>query len=259
MTTLELDKHAISKKIRQLRQERHWTQAELAKLLGLSQNRLSELERGKGSFTAEQLIAVLTTFNVPIDYFAKAKGKKSNADQLQNALARLGATHLIELEALPSDTVKDAVSAIRETLISAEYSRYLTGIAPVIVKNGRNINLFRLRAELAEAGLDRRLGWVLDNTLEAIRRELKHELPREAALAYRQTELLLEPLLASWREERGAWKYEHAPEDFLDPDINSRQTAEELRADASAISKRWRILTGIKVEDFVHALEMARV
>lgn len=256
MTTLELDKRAISKKIRQLRQERRWTQAEFAKLLGLSQSRLSELEHGQGSFTAEQLLAILTAFNVPVDYFAK--GKKSNTDQIQNALARFGATHLLELEALPSETVKDAATAIRETLVSAEYSRYITGIAPVIVKNGRNINLVKLRSELAEVGLERRLGWVLDNTLEAIRRELKRELPREATLAYRQTELLLEPLLNSWRKEDAAWKHDHATEDLLDSDIASKKSVEETRAESSAISKHWHILTGIKVENFIHALEMAR-
>jgi transcriptional regulator with XRE-family HTH domain len=256
MTTLELDKHEISKKIRQLRQERRWTQASLAKLLGLSQNRLSELERGQGSFTAEQLLAILTTFNVPVDFFSRAK--KSNTDQLQNALARFGAEHLLELEALPSETVKDAATAIRETLVSAEYSRYITGIAPVIVKNGRNINLYKLRAELAEAGLERRLGWVLDNTLEAIRHELKRELPREATLAYRKTELLLEPLITSWRKDDAAHKHGHAAEDFLDPEIASQKSVDEVRAESSPISKRWRILTRIQVDDFIRALEAVR-
>jgi transcriptional regulator with XRE-family HTH domain len=256
MTTLELDKHEISKKIRRLRQDRRWTQTALAKLLGLSQNRLSELERGQGSFTAEQLLAILTTFNVPVDFFSRAK--KSNTDQLQNALARFGAEHLLELEALPSETVKDAAAAIRETLVSAEYSRYITGIAPVIVKNGRNINLYKLRAELAEAGLERRLGWVLDNTLEAVRLELKRELPREAALAYRKTELLLEPLITSWRKDDAAHKGGHAADDFLDPEIASQKSVDEVRAESSPISKRWHILTRIQLDDFIRALEAAR-
>ena len=39
-------------------------QSRLARLLGLSQNRLSEIERGEGSFTAEQLIVLLKTFNL---------------------------------------------------------------------------------------------------------------------------------------------------------------------------------------------------
>src|SRR5687767_6460102 len=42
----------IVEKVRRLRQENRWTQARLAHLLGFSQNRLSEIERGRGSFTA---------------------------------------------------------------------------------------------------------------------------------------------------------------------------------------------------------------
>jgi transcriptional regulator with XRE-family HTH domain len=44
----------IARNVRELRKERRWTQAELAKRLDLSQARLSEIEGGDGSFTAEQ-------------------------------------------------------------------------------------------------------------------------------------------------------------------------------------------------------------
>lgn len=258
MKTLDQDRSQISKKIRQLRQERHWTQAQLAKLLGLSQNRLSELETGQGSFSAEQLIAILTHFNVPIDYFSSEKrSKDSNGDQLQNALARFGASHLAELETLPSDAVKDALAAIRETLVGTDSSRQITGIAPVIAKNIRNLNLHKLRSQLAEAGLERRLGWVLDNTLEAIRRERKKELPREWTLAYRQAEILLEPVLTAWKQESPR-KYSKEPEDLLDGDITSQKTLDEVRKNGSDISKRWRIITGFQVDDFVRALVAAR-
>jgi transcriptional regulator with XRE-family HTH domain len=258
MKTLDQDRSQISKKIRQLRHERHWTQAQLAKLLGLSQNRLSELETGQGSFTAEQLIAILTYFNVPIDYFSsERKSKDSNGDQLQNALARFGASHLSELQTLPSDAVKDALAAIRETLVGTDSARQVAGIAPVIAKNIRNINLYKLRAQLAEAGLERRLGWVLENTLEAIRRERKKELPREWALAYRQADILLEPILHTWKQE-SLLKYAKEPEDLLDGDISSQETLDETRKDGSEISKRWRIITGFQVDDFARALEAAR-
>lgn len=257
MTTLDQDRSQISKKIRQLRLDRRWTQAQLAKLLGLSQNRLSELETGQGSFTAEQLIAILTHFNVPIDYFSSQKrSKDSNGDQLQNALARFGASHLAELEALPSDAVKDALTAIRETLVGTDSSRQIAGIAPVIAKNIRNLNLYKLRAQLAEAGLERRLGWVLDNTLEAIRRERRKELPREWTLAYRQAEILLAPVLNTWK--LSLRKYAKEPEDLLDGGITSQETLDEVRKNGSAISKRWRIITGFQVDDFVRALEAAQ-
>jgi len=97
---------SIAGKVRQLRTERRWTQAQLAKLLGLSQNRLSEIELGQGSFTAEQLLVVLKTFNVPVDYFASSKA--SAESQLQNALARLGGSHLFESsEVLPTEALKE--------------------------------------------------------------------------------------------------------------------------------------------------------
>src|SRR5262245_15672041 len=92
--SLDAERRRIADQVRALRQERHWTQATLADRLGLSQSRLSEIERGAGSFTAEQLLAMLRTFNVPLSYFA-APTRDPEAE-IQNALARLGAAHLQE-------------------------------------------------------------------------------------------------------------------------------------------------------------------
>jgi transcriptional regulator with XRE-family HTH domain len=64
--TTELDRirlHIVDK-VRALRRARRLTQAELAGKLGLSQARLSEIESGDGSFTAEQLVVILRLFNV---------------------------------------------------------------------------------------------------------------------------------------------------------------------------------------------------
>ncbi|MFA6318238.1 MAG: helix-turn-helix transcriptional regulator, partial [Elusimicrobiota bacterium] len=136
----------IGQRARKLRQERHWTQAALAKVLGLSQNRLSEVEHGKGSFTAEQLLTILKTFNVPIDYFAPPKATVS---ELQNALARLGAAHLAEsAEVLPTERLKEALAVIREVLAVAESPRQITGLAPVLVNHAASLNLAKLRTEL---------------------------------------------------------------------------------------------------------------
>lgn len=254
MTTLELNKHAISKKIRQLRQDRRWTQASLAKLLGLSQSRLSELETGQGSFTAEQLIAILTTFNVPVEHFATIK--RPEADQLQNALARLGASHLVETETLPSEQIKDALDVIRETLASSDNARHIAALAPVIVNNIHSLNLPKLRAQLAELGLERRFAWVIENTWEALRHELGKDLPRSTKVAYERARIGLQFVRAElWS---AAKKAKTAPEDILDNDIASDKSVGETRKESSAISKQWRILTGIQVEDFVRALEAAR-
>lgn len=254
MTTIEQDRLGISKKIRQLRQERRWTQAAFAKLLGLSQSRLSELEHGQGSFTAEQLLVVLATFNVPIDHFAKIR--KPEVDRRQNALARLGASHLMENESLPSEQIKDALSAIREALVAADSARHIAAIAPVIVKNVNNINFNRLHVRLAELGLERRLSWALENTEEALKNELAKGLPRATAVAYARARIRVRFALAEQRNSHPVGKSD--PEDILDLDIASEESKEETRQESSAISKRWRILTRIQVEDFIRALEAAR-
>lgn len=61
----------IAGKIRALRWDRHWTQVELARKLGLSQGRYSEIERGQGSFTAEQFLEMLKLFQVPVSHFTE--------------------------------------------------------------------------------------------------------------------------------------------------------------------------------------------
>jgi DNA-binding XRE family transcriptional regulator len=42
---------SVGRKVRQLREERRWSQAELAEKLELSQTRLSDIERGRASFS----------------------------------------------------------------------------------------------------------------------------------------------------------------------------------------------------------------
>ena len=63
---LEKTKADIARKVHDLRRGRRWTQAELARRLDLSQSRLSEVERGDGSFTAEQFLTILRLFNVSV-------------------------------------------------------------------------------------------------------------------------------------------------------------------------------------------------
>lgn len=247
---------SIGEGIRKLRRERSWTQARLAELLGISQNYLSELERGQGSFSAEQLLTILRHFNVPIDYFEPSKTPIEG--QIQNALARQGARHLIErTDIIPSERLKDAADAIRETLLCADSARQITALAPVLTAHARNLNLPKLKAQLAEAGVGRRLPWVVENTREALARELsRRELPRRLAVAYEQARLILQDALPPWTLA-GTGKAKDFPEDILDPDIASEKSREEVRKESSKISRRWRILSRIRVEDFIQALRAA--
>src|SRR5688572_8921705 len=121
-------KTSIGPKVRELRRGRRWTQAELARRLGLSQARLSEIERGAGTFSAEQFIEILRLFNVPVSHFA-LDARPDPDSELQNVLARLGAFELHEPEALPSERIVDVNEAIRQTLVTGS-ARLVAALAP---------------------------------------------------------------------------------------------------------------------------------
>lgn len=254
---LEKDRAEVAKKVRELRRERHWTQAELSRRLDLSQGRLSEVERGAGSFTAEQFLAILKLFNVPVSHFSGAA--PDQASELQNALARLGAVHLQEsADVLPSERLTEVRDVVREALVAAEFPRSITALAPVLVRNVDRLRLKRLELQLADAGLERRLAWLVDNTLEVIGDEL-HLAPRGPwRQLCRRAEVVLGTFLDGVNAERASRPSVPAL-DILDADIRSKQTLEEVVASSSPISRRWGIVTSLQPRDFAEALRAARV
>jgi transcriptional regulator with XRE-family HTH domain len=245
---------SIARKVRKLRSQRRWTQAELAKRLGLSQSRLSEIERGQGSFTAEQFLVILRLFNVSLSHFAHTQQPSA---ELQNALARLGAAHLREREdTLVSERFDEVEDVLKEVLFTAESPRQVTSLAPVIVQNIDRISFGSLRARFIEAGLQRRLGWLIENVLEAVRRELSQSLPRDRMRQYRRAEVVLGALPILGLPLRG--DAGDTPDTLiLDPDILSADTLREVKASRSKISRRWGIVTGLQPDDFVAALRAA--
>jgi transcriptional regulator with XRE-family HTH domain len=256
---LESVRGTIAKKVRELRRGRHWNQVELAQRLGLSQSRLSEIERGSGSFTAEQFLLIMQLFNVSVGDFASGR-RKQNAE-IQNALARLGAGHLQEsTNVLLSAQLEEVGTVVREVLIAAESPRHITALAPVLVHNADRINLAKLDAHFVEAKLERRLAWLIANTLEAIRQELDQVLHRPWASLYRRAEVVL----SSWLEfltpaeivQRS--HVETKPIDILDRDIRSKKSLEQTKACSSDISWRWGIVSSLQPADFVEALRAAR-
>jgi hypothetical protein len=180
----------------------------------------------------------------------------------------LGASHLVENEdTVPSDRLEEAAGVVREVLASAESPRHVTSLGPVLVRNIDRISLRKLRAELTELGLERRLGWLIANTLAAIRSELAHELPRKWTVLYRRAELILGGFLEQStpsRDRRAFTRRAPRPSptgslDILDSDILSTKTLDEVQAASSPISQRWGIATGLQPEDFIQALRAARV
>jgi transcriptional regulator with XRE-family HTH domain len=253
---LSLDKARIqiAKRVRELRKERHWTQAELSKRLQISQGRLSTIEGGGGSFTAEQFLAILKLFNVSATHFVAATADRTS--ELQNALARLGAQHLKESQdVLPSEQLEKVSDVVRETLVLADSPRLVTALAPVLVRNVDRINLKKLQAELVEVGLGRRLAWLVENTLEAIREELAHSPRASWARTYRRAEVVLATFLEFSSPLAAA---DGVVPDLLDRDIRSKQTREDVASRASAISFRWGIVTSLQTHDFAEALRGAR-
>jgi len=77
---------AIAATVRRLRKSRGWTQWQLAARLEISQSRLSELERCGGSFTAEQLITMLSIFETTVDEFVLRRKPKPPIDDPNEAI-----------------------------------------------------------------------------------------------------------------------------------------------------------------------------
>lgn len=241
---------AIGPKIRKLRQARGWTQTELAQRLEVSQGRLSQLERGEGSFTAEQLLTVLELFNVGLAEFAIEPVDPEV--ELQNVLARLGANHLREARVLTSARLEEVTAAVRETLVSANAARLVTALAPVLVTHVDAVSFEKLALELERVGLAHRLAWVAENVVEAIR-ATRAKLPPRHQRALRRAQVVLESFLENVGRHLGALP----ATDILDSNIRSTASRHSVQAGSSEPSKRWHVVTAIQPGDFANALEAA--
>lgn len=243
----------IGLKLKALREARLISQVELAKRLEISQAGLSKIERGVSSLNTEDFLQVLRTFNVPASHFYPDKGKGSSEDVLQNALTRLGAVHLYENTSLPSENLEQANQVIREVLADGRNPRHITALAPVIVAQIRQISLSKLWSELASLGLERRLGWTLENTSEALKLVSK-PLDSTVSERHRQAETVLDRFLANISAATSA-AYDVLVPDIVGVAAPSERTISSLEKKASQTSTKWRILSPIKVQDFVEALE----
>lgn len=230
----------------------------------MSQSRLSDIERGTGSFTAEQFLLLLKLFNVTVGDFISEPGATDL--RIQNALARLGAPHLHEsIGVLPSEQIEDIHDVVREALVDGS-PRIISALAPVLTHNARRLNLPRLSSDLERIGMEHRLAWVVENTLAAI--ELFHAEPgsksREWARRDRMAEVVMQHFLKTQHflkaipaSDGGGGASTIAPQ-ILDGTIRSSRTLREVQASASAISRRWGIITTLQPQDFLQALRAAR-
>lgn len=252
MSTPDLTRtrQTIADKVRELRKERRLSQVDLSRRLQLSQSRLSEIERGDGSFSAEQFLAILKLFNVSATHF-ETRARDANGE-LQNALARFGARHLRATDAAPNEAAEDLGYVVRETLVSGS-PRLLAALSPVLVENADRINLAKAYVDLHDVGFERRLAWVADNVVDGLRKAPTSN--HEHARADRRASVVLSAFLdfVCTSDVR----YGNAL-DVLDRDIRSPQTLTQVKREASAISRRWHIATSLQPSDFLEALQAAR-
>lgn len=241
-----------------MRTDRHWNQRELASRLGLSQSRLSEIERGDGSFTAEQFVLLLQLFNTGVSQFVDEK--TTTDSQLQNALVRLGAAHLRESDdVIPSERLDDVNRVVVEVLIDGS-ARLVTALAPVLVANTDYIGLRRIESDLRDLGLENRLGWLVENVNAAIHDELSTQPAITWRRQYQRAAVQLTQFLESVSRRLRTSEGDHQlPQDILDSSIRSSATLAKTKAARSSISERWNIITALQPEDFSQALRGLRV
>lgn len=80
---------ALSDRLRQLRQERRWTQAELAEKVGVHQKQISAYERDVHSPSTDVLIKFAEVFDVSLDYLAfEAQGRSAKINIQDRELLR---------------------------------------------------------------------------------------------------------------------------------------------------------------------------
>lgn len=253
--SLDKIKKDIVESIRGVRKERRFTQKELADLLGITQARYSQIENGNGSFTAEQLVILMQKFNIALDLLVQEK--KSGVSHLQNALSRFGAGELYEEpDLLPSERLAEVSRVVIETIVSAESSRQIASLAPVIVKNISYINFNAIRMSLQDIGLSGRLGWLLENCSSAIAQITKGVVSRQNGALYGRALVKIDPVVGLIWSHWSALE-DNLPEDVLDGAIASQRTLDEVKGSRDPLAKKWKIATRITTDDFVKALKEA--
>ena len=229
--------------IRKLRLAKHWSLAYLSGHLELSVSRLSEIERGQGSFTAEQLLVMLGLFNVTTSELIGFDGSRD--DQLYLALANLGASHLREPQTRASESFRSANNAIVETLLASD-GRLIPALATLLVNQPIALNL--PLTTLSGLGYGHRLAWLVDNVVAAIQTFLPTQTMSIALLRLQQFQTFTGHAIAK-----------PPTTDILDQSIRSARTLARVIERGSVHSKNWNIATGITVEDFAKVFRSADV
>ncbi len=256
MVDEEYYKKSIIEGLARLRKERRLSQAEFAKILGLSQQRLSEIEQGHGSISAERLVFLLQKFNLSLSYFVKKKVEIDAALVLQNTLVRLGAKYLKESTNVFVPEKFDYIDEVLfETLYLYPLARLIPALAPVIAANIQKVNFKKLEVKLYDLGIANRFYWVLESVLKSIQKQLSNpSLFGSKKPLYRRCKTILTGFLLYKKHIRRSDDEGAFPEDLLDQDIISEKTRQIVESDRDELARKWKIITRIKQNDFDQAL-----
>lgn len=247
-------KTQISSALKKLRHKRHLSQAEMAKILDVSQPSFSLIETGKISLSAEKFLILIERFNLSLGDFINVK-KKSPEHELQNALVRLGAKHLREISGvIISEDLQDCNEVIWRILSAPSHSRLVVFLAPVILKNISDVHFLAIYDRLTPIRKQNRLWWLVEQIYEAVTMRLnKDYLSRDLAQTYKKSQKILlkykraGEALQDLRGQRSSY-------DILDCEVISSDHVSRIREKSDDCAQRWRLLTGLTRSDFYNAL-----
>lgn len=112
---------AIKDRIKQLRQEKQWSQAQLGQKMKIHQKQVSAYERGRNVPSTEVLIKLAEVFDVSLDYLAfEAEGKPAKVNIKDKELLR----RLEDVDKL-NDKDKKTIMEVIDTYILKNKFNYL--------------------------------------------------------------------------------------------------------------------------------------
>jgi transcriptional regulator with XRE-family HTH domain len=239
--------------LRALRAERGWTQRRVATALGTSQSRLSVVERGEGSISAEQLLTAMQLFGVPAERFRPAG--VTRAGVMARARALLGSPDAVGAPSV--EPRADAAQALLvEVLLAPRQVTHLQVLAPLLVRNLDLIALPRVYERLEQRGRGARLGWLADAVAAAIQ-ALSTPLPGAWDPLARHAEVALYAFSTQLQDARDRSERSRLlVEDVLETGLCSAVKLEALRRENGVEAKAWGIVTGCGVAGFAKALQV---
>lgn len=240
----EVLRRRIAELVSAERRTRVLPQTTLAAELGVSQAHLSNVERGRASFTAEQFLYLVQRFNLSLETFLPVVDDDA---AVQNALLHHGAWHLAQVPSAGAPRYAN-VNELIVRVLRVPLPRHVAALLPVVLHRVRELSLPAVRDGLDHAHVAHRLEWLLDVIEHAL---AKKPLPETYVLPAREVRMVISLVRDSTEPDvvRGP--------DVLDLAIRSVETARELLATGDPIARKHNIATSLTVAYFVDAMNHA--